>query len=252
MHSLSVLQYIFLTLAACMAGLIDSIAGSGGLISLPALLGVGMPPAMALGTNRLQGGFGELVASIHYVRSGELTLANQLKPIIFAVIGSSVGTILVQKIPATLLQKVLPIFLLAVVAYIVFSSKIMKSLHRQKISSTTFAVVCGLGIGFYNGFIGPGTGSFWTIAFVIFMGFSMRSAAMHAKPVNFCGNMASLFWFWQYLNVNWLAGIVMILGQLVGSTLGSKMVIHKGDKVVKPIFLGVVILMCVELIYRYF
>ncbi|OGT52511.1 MAG: hypothetical protein A3F17_05695 [Gammaproteobacteria bacterium RIFCSPHIGHO2_12_FULL_41_15] len=251
MIHLSFIYYCLLFFTAICAGLVDSISGGGGLVSLPVLLGIGLPPATALGTNRLQGGIGELVATLHYLKSGELALRPLFLPIFFVVIGSSVGTILIQKIPADTLRQWLPVLLLCVLVYLSFSGKLFRVVDKRRMHPSWFAVLFGLSIGFYNGFFGPGTGSFWVVVFILFMGMTARIATMAAKPINFCGNMASLFWFWQQLHVDWVAGAVMAVGQFIGASIGSRLVIHRGDKIVRPIFLLVVALMCVELLYKY-
>jgi len=199
-------QEIFLLLVACLAGFVDTVVGGGGLITIPALLGVGMPPALALGTNKLQGCIGELVASAHFIRKSELALNNLMFGLSITVIASIIGGYMVQVIPAQILQKYIPFLLL-------FACIAMILLRQLKLSPSTtlskykFYLIFGLAIGFYNGFFGPATGTLWVVAFVLFSGLNLKQSIMHTKPLNFIGNIAALFVFIFHGEVAWIAGI---------------------------------------------
>ena len=235
---------------AFFAGAVDTVAGGGGLLTLPALLMAGLPPATALGTNRLQSCIGEFTATLHFLFSKQLGFYLLMLCVIFALIGASIGTISVQHISADHLRRWLPVCLLVVLAYSLFSGDIFKIKKRWFLSARFFAPLFGLTIGFYNGFFGPGTGSFWIIAFFLFAGLPLRESSMHAKPVNLAGNMASFCWFFHSGNIAFFIALVMAAGQIFGSSLGARLVIHKGAKIIKPIFVAVVLLMIVELLIR--
>lgn len=225
-------------------------AGGGGIVTLPVMLSVGIPPLSALGTNRMQGAIGELVATRHFIRSGELDWRILLPVGLFALIGASCGTITVQLVHVAVLRKVIPILLLAAVVYSIFSGRLFIEQTKPRLSVLAFALLCGLCLGFYNGFFGPGVGSFWVVAFLFFMAMDLRRASMHAKPVNLVGNIVSFSWFASQGHVYYVAALALGAGQVVGASIGARLVIYKGAKFIKPVFITVVILIVVQLILK--
>lgn len=151
---------LLLMLAALAAGFIDSIAGGGGLITVPALLATGMPPALALGTNKLQSCFGSFTATLYFWRQGLIKVRQLWPHIICTFIGSAVGTLLVQHLDPGLLSKLLPFLLIAFSIYFLLSPRISNDDSEQRLSPLAFAFLIGTSVGFYDGFFGPGTGSF--------------------------------------------------------------------------------------------
>lgn len=246
-----ILTYALLVLGGAVAGVIDSIAGGGGLIAVPVLLMAGLSPAATLGTNRLQSIFGELTASLHYYRSGHMQLKRMWPVFIFTGLGAAVGSLLVQAITPRLLNQIIPILLLLVLIYKIFSGNLFKK-PICVLPVFKFAVVCGTLIGFYNGFFGPGTGSFWIAAYIAFMGMSLQQAAINAKPANTVGNIVSVICFAAFLNINLAAAVAMSVGQIFGASLGARLVITRGDRVIKPIFIVVILLITLETLYRSF
>lgn len=251
MLHLTSLTFIILLSTGFVAGLVDSTAGGGGLITLPVLLGLGVPPATALGTNRLQGFIGEFVAIRRFLKSGELKLSELKLTLFYAVLGSIAGSLLVQLIQAEVLHKVIPILLSIMIFYSAISGRLFTK-PVQIFNSKYFALLFGLTIGFYNGFFGPGTGALWFAAFLMFYGLSVKHAAMNAKPPNMVGNIASFLCFISQLHVAILAGLVLGLGQIFGANVGAHLVLNKGAKVIRPIFLVMVTVMTIELLFRAF
>ena len=145
--------------AAFIAAFIDAIAGGGGLITIPALLMTGMPPAMALGTNKLQAFGGALSASIYFLRKRAVNLPEFSFILLVIFIGSVIGTLLIQNLDASLIKKGLPFLILAIGLYFLFTPKLGESDRKQRISYAVFALCFGSLLGFYDGFFGPGTGS---------------------------------------------------------------------------------------------
>ena len=234
------LQTALLVLAAMAAGFVDSIAGGGGLITIPAFLAAGLPPTTAIATNKLQAGFGSFMSTWHYRKAGLMKIREMIPGIIMTAIGASLGALCLQWLSDDFLNKVVPWFLLAVFLYVLFTPKIGEDDRHHRLSKPVFFVFFGLLIGFYDGFFGPGTGSFWSIAFVTVLGFNLKKATGHTKVVNFTSNIVSILIFLIGGQI-WIGlGLMMAVGQIAGATLGSKLVIKKGTGFVKVFFLIVV------------
>ena len=212
MPHLSLLIYILLGFTGIVGGLVDSIAGGGGVVTLPVMLSLGIPPLLALGTNRMQGAIGELVATRQFIKSGELNYRILWRVALFTVIGASLGTIAVQLVQVTILHKIIPVLLLVVVLYSIFSGRLFVQQGKPRMPVAIFALLCGLCLGFYNGFFGPGVGSFWVAAFLFFLAMDLRQASMHAKPINLVGNVISLIWFASQGHVFYTAALALGAG----------------------------------------
>lgn len=232
------------------AGLIDTLAGGGGLITVPALLAVGLPPALALGTNRLQACMGELNASLYFLRKKKITIKTLMQGLIFTGIGSTLGTILIQAIHEDIARKIIPWLLLGIILYTFFSPHVSREDVSRKMPETVFFPLFGFLIGFYNGFFGPGTGAFWVFALMFFLGLNIVNATVNAKPMNFIGNFVSLLWFMVGGNVSYGIAIAMGVGQLLGSYVGAHIVITKGAKLIKRLYIIMVMIMMVSLMMK--
>jgi len=229
--------YAFLFFIALVAGIVDAIAGGGGLITIPALLLVGMPPMMALGTNRLQAVIGELTTSLMFILSKQMPVKGLVLGILSTSTGALLGSFAVSRINKEALEVLLPVLMVTITVYSVVSKKLKASQQSQpKLSSKKFMLVCGLVIGFYNGFFGPGTGSFWMLALVILLGYTIKQATMTTKPLNLMGNVVSLILFIVLGHVDYTLGLVMGAGQIAGSVVGSKFVLSYGNRLVRPVF----------------
>jgi uncharacterized membrane protein YfcA len=244
------LTLILLFLAAFIAGLIDSIAGGGGLITLPALLSAGLPPQVALGTNKLQGSFGSGSAMLHFVRAGEVRIGECLAGIAWTAIGALLGAWAVQLIDPGLLRLLIPWFLGGIALYTLLSPKLGMEDIRSRWQTHPFYLVFGLGLGFYDGFLGPGTGSFWVVAFIFFLGYSMVRATAHTKVMNFTSNIVALLFFLSAGQVHAMEGLTMGAGQFLGARIGARLAIRKGAPFIRPIFIAMVLLMLVKLILQ--
>ncbi len=241
--------YLILWVAGFIAGFVDSIAGGGGIITVPALLSVGLPPHLALGTNKLQSTFGSFSAASHYARKGLVAIPDTLYGILCTAVGAAIGTITIQLIPATFLQQAIPILLVAVFVYTLLSPKVGDTQGRAVFSSRAFYTLCGLSIGFYDGFFGPGAGSFWAIAYVGLLGFDFRRATAYTKVMNFTSNFIALVFFTLGRHVLLWPGLVMGVGQALGALAGSRMVLVRGTRFVRVFFLIVVAATIARLIY---
>ena len=241
--------YVILFFVAMLAGFIDSIAGGGGLIGLPALLAVGLPPAQALATNKLQSVGGSFSASLYFIRQKAVDLKDQRWTILCTFIGAMIGAILIQRLEAELLRSVLPVLVIAIGLYFLFSPKIGEVERQKRLSAWPFALIAGMGIGFYDGFFGPGAGSFFALAYVTLCGFNLTKSTAHAKVLNFTSNFASLLFFILGGKVIWSIGLVMLCGQVIGARTGAKMVLTRGQKLIRPMLITVSFVMSSKLIY---
>ena len=238
-----------LFLVAVVAGFIDSIAGGGGLLTIPALLWVGLPPATALATNKLQACGGSFFASFYFIRKGLVDVKKMKLAIACTFVGSALGSIAIQSIDPSILEVILPFLILAIGGYFLFSKQISDEDKHQLLTPTLFAVTAAFGIGLYDGFFGPGTGSFFAMAFVSLAGFGLAKATAHAKVLNFATNIASLIFFALGGKVLWALGGIMLVGQALGATLGSRLVLSKGVKIIKPLMVTMSIAMSLKLLY---
>lgn len=241
--------YPALFLTGLVAGLVDAVAGGGGILTVPVLLNLGLPVPVALGTNKLQASFGSVVAARHFIKSGLVDLRQCRLGIAMTLIGSVAGAAAVHLIDNRHLETLIPWMLAAIVVYTVVRPRVGVQDHPPRLSATTFFSCFGLGLGFYDGFFGPGTGSFWTIALVAVMGFNFAKATGFTKVMNATSNVAALVFFVAAGQVSYLAGLSMGAGQIVGARIGSALVVRKGARFVRPIFLAMVVLVMLRLLW---
>lgn len=242
---------ILLFLAAFLAGFIDSIAGGGGMITLPALLLSGASPLESLATNKLQSSFGSFSATRHFYKKGYLDLKKCLPFAILVFIFSSLGTISVQFINTDFLSKFLPFLIMIFGFYFLFSPKISEDQRATQIHKV-YLFLALVGIGFYDGFFGPGTGSFLMLALIALGGLGITNALAEAKLYNFSTNLASLIFFAIGGNMLFGIGLVMAMGQFIGANLGSRAAIKYGIKIIKPLIVIVSFSMAAKLLYDQF
>jgi len=234
------------------AGWIDSIAGGGGLVTIPLLLWVGLPAQMVLGTNKFQSSFGSFTAARHYTREAVVPLQDALPGILFTLTGAALGSVAVQLISGDVLNGVIPFLLLGIAVYLLFTPSLGRSAADPKFSRITFYMLFGILLGFYDGFFGPGVGSFWAIAFVLGLGFDLRTATGYTKVMNFTSNAVSFFLFVAGGHVLFGAGLAMGAGEVLGAGIGSRMVVRRGVKFIRPVFVTMVILTTLKLLYNRF
>ena len=243
-----VILYPVLFLTGLTAGLVDSIAGGGGLITIPVLLSLGFPPHEALGTNKFQSSFGSYTASYYYVKKGGVELKKAKAGILFTLIGAAAGVLVIQQISSSVLNYIIPVLLVGIIIYTFSKPNIGELDSQSRFSPFAFYLIFGLLLGFYDGFFGPGTGSFWALAFITGMGFNFTKATGYTKVMNFTSNITSLFLFLISGDIIFTAGAAMAAGQIIGAKIGSGLVIKKGAKFIRPIFITVVILTTLKLI----
>jgi uncharacterized membrane protein YfcA len=241
------LSILFVTGSA--AGFVDAIAGGGGLITLPVLLGIGVDPQHALATSKLQGSFGSGSAAWHYAQAKTVSLRNCLVGASLAFAGAAIGALTVQKLDPSFLRRFIPMLLLSVAVYALLKPQIGAEDTPARMPRLWFDILFGFGWGFYDGFFGPGVGTFWTMSFVVALGYNLKSATASTKVMNFASNIGALLLFLRGGNVLYDAGLAMGIGQMLGARFGSQVVIHRGTRFIRPIFISVVLVLTAKLIY---
>jgi uncharacterized membrane protein YfcA len=236
-----------------LAAFIDSVVGGGGLIALPALLFTGLSPAAAVATNKLAGTIGSLTSTIMFYRSGQLDLKSVYKLFPLTFIGSMIGAWTVHLMNPELLKPLMLIMLAAVAIYTIFKKDWGSISKVKKLSflHMAFFIFAIFAIGFYDGFLGPGTGSFLMFAFLM-IGFDFLKAAGNAKFLNFGSNIAALIMFICLGQVHYAYGIPMGIAQIAGSIAGSKFAIKRGSGYVRALFITVTFLLLAKNTYDFF
>ncbi|EFO9213574.1 TSUP family transporter [Campylobacter lari] len=246
---LELTYYVILFFVAAFAGCVDAIVGGGGLITIPALFACGIPPHLALATNKLQSTFGSLTAVLAYRKS--MYIEKIALGILFTAIGAAIGTYAVLLIDQNAVKIIVLICLVLIFFYTIFKPDLGHVHNKAKMSTTSFQIIFGLLLGFYDGFLGPGTGSFWIFACVIFLGFSMKNASINTKILNFTSNVVALGVFLYSYEVLWKVGILMGIGQILGAFIGSKLVLKTQGTFIKKLFLIMVALTIAKVAYDY-
>jgi uncharacterized membrane protein YfcA len=231
------------------AGFVDSIAGGGGLITLPVLLSLGLKPQEALGTNKLQATFGSGSAAAHYAAAKTVALRDCVRGFLFTLVGAALGTIAVQQVNPSFLRRAIPVLLILVAGYVLLKPRLGAEDLHPRMSRAWFDIIFGLVLGFYDGFFGPGTGTFWAMAYMLVLGFNMTRATGYTKVMNFASNLSSLVLFIIGRKAYFAMGLTMGVGQLVGARMGSRMVISRGTQFIRPVFLAVVFALTLKLLY---
>lgn len=225
-------------LAGFFAALVDSMVGGGGLISVPALLATGMPTHLALGTNKLASGSGAISSVYHYYKSGSVNMKviKRLAP--FSLIGSAIGVNVVLGINPDFLKMII-IFLVAIIGVYTLANKKL-GLEDHYVEPTKDKYIKGTClsgvIGFYDGFFGPGTGSFLIFGLVNIFGFDFKNAAANAKFLNMMSNLTAVLIFLLNGQVAFQYGIPMALSMIVGAKVGTNFAVKGGAKFIKPVF----------------
>ena len=238
---------IFLFFAAFLAGFIDSIAGGGGMITIPAMLLAGIPPLQTLGTNKLQSLFGAGSATIAYARAGHVRLAEQLPMAALSALGGVFGALLATVVPGDVLKMFMPFLLVAIAIYFGLKPNIGDVDKHRRMSVFLFTVTVVPLIGFYDGVFGPGTGSFFMLAFVTLAGFGVLKATAHTKLLNFGSNVGAFAVFVFYGVILWKVGLAMGAGQFLGAQAGSRVAMKAGVKVIKPLLVFTSIALAIRL-----
>ncbi|MFA7057468.1 MAG: TSUP family transporter [Candidatus Cloacimonadales bacterium] len=238
--------------AIFLAGLIDSMAGGGGLISIPAYLAAGLPPHFALGNNKFSSANGTIFSTIRFFRNNLIDTKVALFSAVFALIGSFFGTKTVLYLSPNFLNILLIIALPVIAFIIIFNKKLGQVNNSSSVSmkkKLITAVIAGLAIGFYDGFFGPGTGSFLILIYTSVLHYDFVVANANAKVVNLASNLAAVATFIASGKVNYEIAIPAAICGILGNLTGSQLVIKKGNAFIKPVFVFVLMLLLVKVIW---
>jgi uncharacterized membrane protein YfcA len=242
---------LFLVLTAFLAGFVDSIAGGGGLLALPALLLAGFDPVAALATNKLQGSFGTASATYAYWKNGHIKIQDHWKTIATTFVAACFGVASVKYAPTQFLSFAMPILLVVIALYFAFSPKLSDQAQTPRIAPAAFAFGVAPAIGFYDGIFGPGTGSFFMLALVSLMGLGIVQATAQTKLLNFTSNIAALLVFAFSGKIIWIVGLSMGVAQFAGAQLGSRLAMKQGAKIIKPLLVFVCCAMAAKLFFKF-
>lgn len=237
---------LLLALAAFVAGFIDSIAGGGGLITVPALILAGFPPVAALGTNKLQSLFGAGSATIAYAARGLVDLRTQSGQAAMSALGAAIGAMVASRVPGDWLKAALPVLLVAIALYFALKRNLSDFDRHRRLSVPAFTFGFVPAIGFYDGVFGPGTGSFFMLGFVALAGFGLLKATAHTKLLNFASNIGAFAVFLLAGAVSWTAGLAMGAAQFAGARIGAHVAMRGGARLVRPLL----VIVCVALALR--
>ncbi|SEG28967.1 TSUP family transporter [Vibrio hangzhouensis] len=244
---------VILALVAFAAGFIDAVAGGGGMLTVPALLSLGLPPHIALGTNKLAATFASSTAAFTYYRKRLFNPECWFRAFVATLFGATLGTLVVDMISTEWLEKVLPLIILAAALYTVFHRAPQGEHNKVDIGCPTFnrkQYLQGLSLGFYDGVAGPGTGAFWTVSSMALYRLNILFASGLAKAMNFTSNFTSLVTFAVLGHINWVLGLTMGVCLMAGAYIGAHSAIRFGAKFIRPIFVSVVSVLAIKLAYE--
>lgn len=234
---------LLVLIAALAAGWIDAVVGGGGLLQLPALLLVpGMSPVQALATNKLASIFGTTTSAVTYYRRVHPDLRTALPMAAVALVSSFAGASVAAALPASVFKPIIVVALIAIAAFTVLRPSLgqVTALRHSGRRHHGVAAILGAGIGFYDGILGPGTGSFLVFAMVSLLGYDFLNASAKAKIVNVATNLGALLFFAPYGAVFWGLGIILGAANMLGAYLGSRTATARGSRFIRVVFLVVV------------
>jgi uncharacterized membrane protein YfcA len=233
-----------------LAGFIDSIAGGGGIISLPAYVFAGVPPHMSLGTNKFASTFGTIFSAARFVKNKKVHLRSAIVSVAAALVGSPIGVNLALALDEKYLRYIM-IGLLPAIAFFILTKRNFgekdTAVELSNRKMIVLSALSGLVIGAYDGFFGPGTGTFLILVYTGIIGFDLTMASGNAKVVNLASNLSALITFMISSKVLFLVGIPAALFSILGHWIGSGLAIRNGSKVIKPVFVAVLVLLLVKI-----
>ncbi len=242
-------QYATIFVLIGFSGFIDSIAGGGGLISVPAYIAIGLPTEFVLGTNKCVSSTGATLAVFRYIINGRILWRVMIAAIITAFIGSAVGASLSRFLSREIMFVLLLIAIPCIFCLQYFEEKRTPPAEkggRLPVGAGFRAAVIGFFLGAYDGIFGPGTGTFILIAFLVFLNFSPQQASANARLINYASNIAAFLFFVLNGRIFWPIAFVAIAGSLCGNWIGSGMVLSRADTIVVPVFRAVLTLLMVK------
>lgn len=241
---------VFLIFAGFISAFVDSIAGGGGIISLPSFLITGLSPHFALGTNKFSSTASSLTSSLKYAQSDKVNFGLLKFLVPFTLIGAAFGANTVLSIDQRFLSIMVLVLVIGVGLYSLFSKQIGRENHFRGITKINLClgIILAFGLGFYDGFFGPGTGSFLMFGLILIYGFDFVQASGNARVLNFASNIAALITFALHHQVNYMIGFPVMIAMIFGARLGTNMALNKGIKIVKPIFVAMSLAVAIKML----
>ncbi|MCB5199132.1 TSUP family transporter [Loktanella sp. TSTF-M6] len=241
---------LLLLCAAFVAGIVDSIAGGGGLITLPVLVLAGAPPVTAIATNKVQGVFGAGMATITYARGGHVDLRRQLWPAALAFGAAIIGALLTSRLPTDVIRLGLPVLLIGIALFFALKPGLNDVDRAQRIAPGLFALTVVPLVAFYDGLIGPGAGAFYMLGFVGLAGYGVLRATAHTKLLNFASNLGGIATYALVAEPWWMVGLAMGAAQIAGAWVGSKLAMRIGSRLIKPVLVTAATALAVRLLWQ--
>lgn len=241
---------VLLFLLAFVAGVVDTIAGGGGLLVVPGLMASGLDPVSAFATNKLQAIFGTASATIQFWRKGKVRLRDHIFPAATAFLTAICGAASVSYLDPGLLKNIVPFALIFIALLLLLKPSLGEAPRKTRESRLIGALIIIPLIGFYDGFLGPGTGTFFAIGAVMVLGASLEEATIRAKIYNFASNLGGLLYFIGGGHPSWTYGAVMATGTLIGGNLGARLILRHGVGLIKPLVVATSIAISIRLIWQ--
>ena len=241
--------YLILTVVAGIAGFIDAIAGGGGLLVVPAMLWAGIPPIATLATNKLQSSFSSGTAAYNFTRKGMVSWRTYWPTVLTIAILAGFGAFTVQSIKPGVLNLIVPVLLILIAAYVLLSPRMGDEDAHQRLGVAAYTPVGGA-VGFYDGFFGPGTGSFFATSLVALRGLGLIRATAHTKAFNFASNVGALIVFAFGGHIIVTLGLCMAIGSATGAWLGSHTAMRFGAKVIRPLLVTISLALTAKLLWN--
>ena len=232
------------------AGIIDAIAGGGGLLTFPTLLLVGLPPAQALATNKIQALASVASSAYRFNKLGQGDKSTILAKVVASAAGGALGAVAVAFVNPSVLAKTVPFILIGIALFFLLSPRIVAGAKKALVGENTFAFLAAFPIGFYDGFFGPGTGSLYAAAFVILLGRNLRSATADTKMLNATGSLIAAVVFLFGGMISWSAAIAMSAGGIIGAQLGAHMAVKWGAQFIRIALVCVSIALALRLLVQ--
>jgi len=243
-------QLLGLFVLALVAGTIDAMAGGGGLLTVPGLMATGIPPISALATNKMSAIFSPLSATLHFWHSGRIDIAKLWLPALLALLAAACGAASLSFIDPSVLKKLVPFLLIAICGWLLLSEDLGKAPGKPRFSFALISVTLIPLVAAYDGFFGPGTGTFFALGMVGLAGFTLDQATIEAKLYNLMSNLGALLFFLVKGHIVWPFAIVMACGMVAGGAIGARLVIRHGTSLIKPLLIVMSLAMSARLLWQ--
>jgi len=240
---------LIIAIAGFFAGFVDSVVGGGGMISLPTFLALGLPPTLALGTNKVVGISTAIASSACYGASRSINWKVVIPTACFGVMASAIGAFTATVTDPTVLRPIILIGLFLVATYLLFKNRFGLQERPKKLHHPFWGILLGVGVGFYDGFFGPGTGTFLMMAFVGLFGEELLRASANSRLINFATNLGALMLFASRGQVHFSYALPGAIAAFVGGLCGATWAIRKGSKAIRPVFIIAVWALMIKLVW---